>query len=132
MASPASRHGRPACFTAAISAPGGRPRRRDNSCYEPAFGVGAQGMFRAVRDSLLNRGTLFRSHRLQRTGRLFLFEFVVVLLGVLAAQMLQGWVADRQSRRQASAAVAQLRVEAATMVSQAGFWRRSGPCLANH
>ena len=36
--------------------------------------------------------------------RLFLFEFFVILLGVLAAQGLQGWFADRNERRVALAA----------------------------
>jgi hypothetical protein len=39
---------------------------------------------------------------------LFLFEFTVVLLGVLAAQALQGWFAQRQELRTARAAKATL------------------------
>lgn len=89
-------------------------------------------MFKAVRDGSGRSGAVFRSHRLRRTTRLFLFEFIVVLLGVLAAQMLQGWAAKRQSRENARSAVAHLRREASQMLAISHFWQRVAPCLEAH
>lgn len=89
-------------------------------------------MFKAVRDHSKRAGAAFRDRRLQRAGRLFLFEFVVVLLGVLAAQMLQSWASRRQARDQASAAVTHLRGEAAQMLSGARFWDENAQCLRDH
>jgi hypothetical protein len=89
-------------------------------------------MFKAVRDRSARGGALFRGHRLQRTARLFLFEFVVVLLGVLAAQMLQDFVAERRSRDDAAFAYDQLQQNIANMKAIANFWDRSAPCLIDH
>ena len=89
-------------------------------------------MFKAVRDSGTKAGALFRSHRLQRTARLFLFEFVVVLLGVLAAQMLQDFAADRRSRGDATFAYNQLQQNIANLKAIGDFWDRSAPCLIDH
>jgi hypothetical protein len=89
-------------------------------------------MFKAVRDSSTKAGALFRGHRLQRTARLFVFEFVVVLLGVLAAQMLQDFVAERRSRGDAAFAYGQLQQNIANMKAIAIFWGRSAPCLIDH
>jgi hypothetical protein len=89
-------------------------------------------MFKAVRDRSRRGGALFRGHRLQRTARLFLFEFVVVLLGVLAAQMLQDFVAERRSRDDAAFAYDQLQQNIANMKAIANFWDRSAPCLIDH
>jgi hypothetical protein len=89
-------------------------------------------MFKAIRDSSGKAGAFFRSHRLLRTARLFLFEFVVVLLGVLAAQVLQNFVAERRSRGDAAFAYDQLRQNIANLKAIAAFWDRSAPCLINH
>ena len=89
-------------------------------------------MLKAARDSSARGGALFRSHRLQRTARLFLFEFVVVLLGVFAAQMLQDFAAERRSRGDAAFAYDQLTQNIANLKAIAGFWDRSAPCLIDH
>jgi hypothetical protein len=89
-------------------------------------------MFKAVRDTARRGGAAFHSRRIQRTARLFLFEFVVVLLGVLAAQMLQEFVAERRSRGDAEFAYGQLQQNIANMKAIASFWNRSAPCLINH
>jgi hypothetical protein len=89
-------------------------------------------MFKAVRDNSDAAGAAFRNRRLQRTARLFLFEFVVVLLGVLAAQMLQNWAANRQARDEARIAVQQTRRDIAGLAAITGFWERSAPCLIDH
>jgi len=94
--------------------------------------AGALGMFKAIRDKSATAGALFRSHRLQRTARLFLFEFVVVLLGVLAAQMLQNFVAERRSRSDAAFADDQLRQNIANLKAIGNFWDRAAPCLIDH
>ena len=39
----------------------------------------------------------------QATARLFLFEFLVVVAGVLTAQALANWVADRAGSRRSAA-----------------------------
>jgi hypothetical protein len=89
-------------------------------------------MFKAVRDSSTKAGALFRGRRLRRTARLFVFEFVVVLLGVLAAQMLQNFVAERRSRGDAAFAYDQLRQNIANLKAIAYYWDRSAPCLIDH
>ena len=58
-------------------------------------------MFQAVRaffGSVARIGATLRTSKARRVATLFLFEFVVVVLGVLAAQLLQSAAADRQSR----------------------------------
>jgi hypothetical protein len=89
-------------------------------------------MFKAVRENSDGAGATFRHHRLRRTARLFLFEFVVVLLGVLAAQMLQNWAASRQARDEARLAVEQTRRDIAGLAAITRFWERSAPCLIDH
>lgn len=89
-------------------------------------------MFKAVRKSSARPGALFRGHKIQRTVRLFLFEFVVVLLGVLAAQMLQVFVQERQARSDANFAYEQLQQNIANLKAIGDFWSTSGPCLIDH
>jgi hypothetical protein len=89
-------------------------------------------MFKAVRENTDGADAAFRHRRLQRTARLFLFEFVVVLLGVLAAQMLQNWAANREARHEARLAVEQTRRDIAGLAAITGFWERSAPCLIDH
>jgi hypothetical protein len=89
-------------------------------------------MFKAVRDNSAKAGALFRNDRVQRSARLFLFEFIVVLLGVLAAQVLQNFVAERRSRGEAAFAYDQLRQNIANLKAIGSFWNRSAPCLIDH
>lgn len=86
-------------------------------------------MFKAVRASTVNKGALFRGHRLRRTARLFFFEFIVVLLGVLAAQMLQSWAADASARAETDQAIERSRAEALRALLIANYWLKVGPCL---
>lgn len=88
-------------------------------------------MFRAVRDFVRGNGGKFRTARIQRTARLFLFEFVVVLLGVLAAQMLQSWVADASARNETDQAIERSRADTIHLLLIANYWLKVGPCLQN-
>lgn len=63
------------------------------------------------------------------TLRLFLFEFVVVVAGVLVAQLLQERVRDASARREAEEAIERAREEAIRLVLIGDHWRRVGPCL---
>jgi hypothetical protein len=68
--------------------------------------------------------------RIARLAGLFVFEFVVVLLGVLAAQAVAEWASNRRVGR---AADAQMRyaVEQATEVARVQrHWARVGACLS--
>jgi hypothetical protein len=89
-------------------------------------------MFKAVRHFANHADAVLRSHRFRRTARLFIFEFVVVLLGVLAAQMLQDFMAERRSRGDAAFAHDQLLQNIANLKAIADFWDRSAPCLIDH
>lgn len=89
-------------------------------------------MFRAVRGFFRPGSKSFRRLRFERAARLFLFEFVVVLLGVLAAQMLQDVVAERRSRGNAAFAYGQLQQNIANLKAIGNFWDRSAPCLIDH
>jgi hypothetical protein len=84
-------------------------------------------MFKAVRDFAFPSG--FRWLRFRRAGRLFLFEFVVVLLGVLAAQMLQSWAADASARAETDQVIERSRAEALRALLIANYWLKVGPCL---
>lgn len=70
-----------------------------------------------------------RSRRTKRLAGLFVFEFVVVVLGVLAAQMLQEYFADARSRREVAATVERARQEAAGFRATSEYWLAAGPCL---
>lgn len=74
----------------------------------------------------------WRSGRGMGTARLFLFEFVVVLLGVLAAQMLQNFFAERRSLEDAEFAYGQMQQNIAQLKTISNFWDRSAPCLMDH
>jgi hypothetical protein len=64
-----------------------------------------------------------------RWARLFVFEFFVILLGVLAAQALQGWFADRAERRAAAAAKQTLERNLSGIALSAEARLRSLPCF---
>lgn len=79
-------------------------------------------MFRAIRD----RWGWARGRRL---AGLFAFEFIVVVLGVLAAQGLQSWALERERNRHADEE--RIRLEEGFVRSQhiAKVWRAALPCL---
>lgn len=83
-------------------------------------------MFAAVRERL---GGAWRRLREGNLVRLFLFEFVVVLLGVLAAQ----WVADLAARRGAYAEMESERASFEEALARSGTiargWKVVTPCL---
>lgn len=79
-------------------------------------------MFRAVRQWWGNgRGKV--------TARLFLFEFVVVVAGVLTAQALASWVADRVEQRAVKEEDKRVRYEIGRARQVARIWSASVPCL---
>lgn len=90
-------------------------------------------MFAAVRNRYRSFRGLFTAppsrRRIRRLSGLFVFEFVVVLLGVLAAQMLQENFADARARRDAKATVERARQEAAGFRSTSEYWLAAVPCL---
>ena len=82
-------------------------------------------MFRAVRE-------WWDIGRWRRPARLFAFEFVVVMAGVLAAQALQSWGAERSDRARGATQVAAARQNLQSLGATIGFWTRHGPCLREH
>jgi hypothetical protein len=67
--------------------------------------------------------------RWYRFAGLFLFEFVVVLLGVLAAQAVAEWADDRRMAREAEAQFAEARLWAIEVARVQTYWATVGPCL---
>lgn len=82
-------------------------------------------MFRAVRE-------WWDVGRWRRPARLFAFEFVVVMAGVLAAQALQSWGAERSDRARGATQVAAAKQNVQSLGATIGFWTRHGPCLREH
>jgi len=79
-------------------------------------------MFHAIRQWWSNgRGKV--------TTRLFLFEFVVVVAGVLTAQALASWVTDRVERRAINEEDERVRYEIGRTRQVARIWSASVPCL---
>jgi hypothetical protein len=70
--------------------------------------------------------------RWDRTLRLFAFEFVVVVAGVLAAQGLQSWAAERSQRSSGELLLTGARQNVQSFGSSLAFWTSSGPCLRAH
>ena len=66
----------------------------------------------------------------RRLSALFLFEFVVVVLGVLAAQLLQDWFAARAEERRGREAVAAFEREAQQFATTSAFRVRTHECEA--
>lgn len=70
-------------------------------------------MFKAIRDSALVFGRRVGAgwHQIhqRKLVRLFLFEFIVVLLGVLTAQALSNWSGNRQIAERSEEALAKYR-----------------------
>ena len=92
-------------------------------------------MFAAVRTRFRRWDELatevLTSRRGRRIAALFLFEFVVVLLGVLAAQMLQERAARGRAEADARAAIDRASEEVAGFRSTAEYWLRASSCLAD-
>ena len=82
-------------------------------------------MFQAVRDWVGDR-------HWRRPARLFAFEFLVVVAGVLAAQALQNWAAQRSDRAAGVALLDNARDNVAELGSTISFWAEYGPCLRDH
>jgi hypothetical protein len=82
-------------------------------------------MFKAVRGS-------FRGHRLQRAARLFAFEFVVVVAGVLVAQGLADWVQDRTDIAEGRRLAVEATDQARGFQRSLNFWAKFGPCVRGH
>ena len=72
------------------------------------------------------------SGRGKLTARLFLFEFVVVVAGVLAAQALANWVGTRAEREAGQRLFADATESARQLDSTLGYWQRFAPCLRSH
>lgn len=92
-------------------------------------------MFQAVRaffGSAARIGAMLRTSKARRVAALFLFEFIVVVLGVLAAQMLQTAAANRQSRNDAELSLERSEHEWRQMRAIASYWIGVAPCLERH
>ena len=63
------------------------------------------------------------------TARLFLFEFVVVVAGVLTAQALANWAADRSEQRDVAEEDKRIRYEIGRARQAARIWTAAAPCL---
>ena len=66
------------------------------------------------------------------TARLFVFEFVVVVVGVLAAQALANWVGTRAERHQGERLFADAVESARQLDRTLGYWQRFAPCVRSH
>jgi len=86
-------------------------------------------MFAALRDYFAKpEAPVQRRGRGRRLAQLFAFEFTVVLLGVLAAALLQDWFSERKDVRRAQAAVAALDEETKRFATTAEYRRRAHEC----
>jgi hypothetical protein len=63
------------------------------------------------------------------TARLFAFEFLVVVAGVLTAQGLANWVADRADQRAVNEEDRRVRYEIGRARQVARIWSAASPCL---
>lgn len=79
-------------------------------------------MLRAVRD-------WWDSGRARYTLRLFAFEFIVVMAGVLAAQGLQGWVSRQNAEGAMREARDRARLQLGNDLVNARAWKVAIPCL---
>lgn len=66
-----------------------------------------------------------------RLAGLFLFEFTVVLLGVLAAQAVADWAEDRRLLHEAEMQYTQARDQAIELARVHAYWAKVAPCLAD-
>jgi hypothetical protein len=65
----------------------------------------------------------------KRITRLFAFEFVVVMAGVLAAQGLANLVENRAAQRRLDAALDRINRDVGYNMAAAQAWRKAAPCL---
>ena len=65
------------------------------------------------------------------TAQLFLFEFLVVVAGVLTAQGLANWVADRAEQRAVNEEDKRVRYEIGRTRQVARIWAAATPCLVD-
>jgi len=90
-------------------------------------------MFKVVRDSVIGfghrLGSAWRDLRARGMVRLFLFEFAVVLLGVLAAQGLANWANERNARQRLEAALVRQDKAIRINIASAMGWRAAAPCF---
>ena len=90
-------------------------------------------MFKAVRDSLIGTGrriaVAWRDLRSKGMVTLFLFEFTVVLLGVLTAQALSSWATSESETRKLHLELTRIRDETSAGVANAILWKAATPCL---
>ena len=63
--------------------------------------------------------------------RLFLFEFLVVVAGVLTAQVLASWVADRSEQQAVKEEDRRVRYEIGRTRQVARIWTAAAPCLVD-
>ncbi|QNM82136.1 hypothetical protein H8M03_08870 [Sphingomonas sabuli] len=63
---------------------------------------------------------------------MFLFEFAVVVVGVLVAQGLANWVQARSEREEAGRLLDDLTVQVSEFRRDLNYWDRVGPCLRAH
>ena len=66
------------------------------------------------------------------TARLFLFELLVVVVGVLIAQGLANWVQDRAEQRQGHVLFDQVIERSRRIEAVANYWHLHGACLRDH
>ena len=66
------------------------------------------------------------------TARLFAFEFLVVVAGVLVAQALANWVAERGQRAEGERLLAQTMEIGRGLQRDLNYWQRYGRCLRGH
>lgn len=86
-------------------------------------------MFAALREYFSGpEEPLPRRGRGRRLAQLFAFEFIVVLLGVLTAQLLQDWFSERRDARLARAIVASFEQETKRFVTTAEYRARVHQC----
>jgi len=71
----------------------------------------------------------FQGERGRRVARLFLFEFTVVVAGVLTAQALANWVGSRTEARAVSEENERVRYEIGRARQNARIWLAAAPCL---
>jgi len=83
------------------------------------------GMFHAVRQ-------WWGEGRGKATARLFAFEFLVVVAGVLVAQALANWVAERGQRAEGERLLSQTIEIGRGFQRDLNYWQRYGKCLREH
>ncbi|WP_271078825.1 hypothetical protein [Aurantiacibacter sp. MUD61] len=85
-------------------------------------------MFLAIREWFFRKRDRTPGRK-RRIAKLFLFEFVIVVLGVLTAQLLSEAVVDSRQRQDARAALALAKGEASVLLALAEISEETAPCL---